>query len=299
MAFIGCAAPPPPTEAETGPLVIEQMDIERFAGRYEVEAGTLTFEALHVGRDHATVQVRFGEDEAYDADVDHLHERLVFDGHGHTVDEVEHELIIGALAELHEELGDDELIGLPHVQHVGSLLRALGEALPVYVLEHHEDSLAAATVPEIEIEGEAEGGALKTDGNDGISCVRINSYYEIEYRYARSWFSSRRVRKIGVVVGSYHPGFNDVFDCMGRCGPGCDSAPGNGGAWTLDCLEHDYCVGDMYGMNPSFGQNTLFNYHCKGEFFDAFSDYFASYSTCPSTNHTGTSVSKYRGAISW
>lgn len=292
---VGCAAPPELVEA-MGPLTIEQLDAERFAGTYTAPEGELSFEALHVGRDHATVTIRFGE-ERYDADVDHLAELVVIDGHGNSVSETEHALIVGALAELAAELGDDEFPGAPHMQHVGSFLRFLGDALPIYVLDRHEDRLAPAEVLTVDLDDEE--GVLKTDGNDGISCVMINSVYEIEYRYATSWFTSRRVTKNGVVVGTYHPGYDNVFDCMGRCGPGCDSAPGNGGAWTLDCLEHDYCVADMYGMNPSFGENTIFNYHCKGELLDATSDYFASYSTCPSTFHSGTSISKYRGAIQW
>ncbi|MCB9598077.1 MAG: hypothetical protein H6719_35510 [Sandaracinaceae bacterium] len=136
---VGCAAPPEELVEAMGPLTIEQLDAERFAGTYTAPEGELSFEALHVGRDHATVTIRLAR-ERYDADVDHLPSSSSSTATATPSSRPSTRSSSRALRSFAAELGDDEFPGAPHMQHVGASA-FLGDALPIYVPDRHEDRL--------------------------------------------------------------------------------------------------------------------------------------------------------------
>ncbi|SNR15493.1 hypothetical protein [Tenacibaculum jejuense] len=94
--------------------------------------------------------------------------------------------------------------------------------------------------------------------NEGITCIRRNSYVKAEYddRNGRSYSDN-------VKVGS-KPRAN--YGCMGRCGADCGRwwIPS---AWTKDCMDHDQCSNIFNASGGSSDPN------CGDEFNEAADDY--------------------------
>ncbi|WP_299219357.1 hypothetical protein [uncultured Aquimarina sp.] len=93
--------------------------------------------------------------------------------------------------------------------------------------------------------------------NEGITCIRKNTYVNAEYDDSRGNHSDR------VKVGS-KPRNN--YGCMGRCGGDCGRwwIPS---AWTKDCMDHDQCS----NINNASGGGSDRN--CGDEFNEAADDY--------------------------
>lgn len=69
--------------------------------------------------------------------------------------------------------------------------------------------------------------------------------------------------------------------CLGRCGPGCDTAnfSANARVYTQECLNHDLCIskyGPGFANNPMFGKDR----QCADEFFAAVESYLSGLD-CP------------------
>ena len=93
--------------------------------------------------------------------------------------------------------------------------------------------------------------------NEGITCIRRNTYVNAEYDDARG---NQRDR---VRVGS-KPRTN--YGCMGRCGADCGRwwIPS---AWTKDCMDHDQC------SNVNNASGGASDRNCGDEFNEAADDY--------------------------
>ncbi|WP_299315700.1 hypothetical protein [uncultured Aquimarina sp.] len=93
--------------------------------------------------------------------------------------------------------------------------------------------------------------------NEGITCIRKNTYVNAEYD------DSRGNHKDRIKVGS-KPRNN--YGCMGRCGGDCGRwwIPS---AWTKDCMDHDQCSNVNNASGGSGDRN------CGDEFNEAADDY--------------------------
>jgi len=93
--------------------------------------------------------------------------------------------------------------------------------------------------------------------NEGITCIRKNSYINATYDDSRGNHRDR------VKVGS-KPRAN--YGCMGRCGADCGRwwIPS---AWTKDCMDHDQCSNVNNASGGSGDRN------CGDEFNEAADDY--------------------------
>jgi len=89
--------------------------------------------------------------------------------------------------------------------------------------------------------------------DEGISCIRKNTYVTAEYDDNRGDISE------SILVNGE--------DCIGRCGAGCGSIFSLASAWTKDCLDHDRC-GRING-----GSTNPFDSQCGDEYAEAADDY--------------------------
>ncbi|MEL7001278.1 MAG: hypothetical protein AAFN93_00950 [Bacteroidota bacterium] len=93
-------------------------------------------------------------------------------------------------------------------------------------------------------------------GNEGVTCIRKNTYVYAEYD------DSRGTHKDRVRVGSKP---RSGYGCMGRCGGDCGwGAPS---AWTKDCMDHDQC------SNINFSSGGSGDSNCGDEFNEAADDW--------------------------
>ncbi|SHI58997.1 hypothetical protein [Aquimarina spongiae] len=90
--------------------------------------------------------------------------------------------------------------------------------------------------------------------NEGITCIRKNTYVTAVYDDARG----REFRERKLVNGDR---------CLGRCGSGCPGIFTLASAWTKDCLDHDQC-GRVLG-----GSTNPFDSNCGDEYGQAADDY--------------------------
>lgn len=100
--------------------------------------------------------------------------------------------------------------------------------------------------------------ATKSINNDGITCIRRNNNYTLQYTDRNNNVITKR-RKAGYNGGG-------SYDCMGRCGASCGSW-WVASAWTRDCFEHDQCSLDY---NASGGGSDP---NCGDEYWHAADDY--------------------------
>lgn len=90
--------------------------------------------------------------------------------------------------------------------------------------------------------------------NEGITCVRKNTFVTAEYDNASGTSINERVQVNGDL-------------CLGRCGSGCGSFFSLASAWTKDCLDHDQCGRQLGGSTNPLDRN------CGDEYLDAADDY--------------------------
>lgn len=103
------------------------------------------------------------------------------------------------------------------------------------------------------IGGVEEGESLKSR-DEGITCIRKNTFVNAEYDNAAGRNFSDRVR-----VNS--------SNCLGRCGAGCSEFFSLGSAWTKDCLDHDRCGRVLGGSTNPLDRN------CGDEYEEAADDF--------------------------
>ncbi|MFK7796394.1 MAG: hypothetical protein AB8E82_02995 [Aureispira sp.] len=97
----------------------------------------------------------------------------------------------------------------------------------------------------------------KAVGNDGISCIKRGTSYNLSYTLASGSVVNKRK------TAGYNGG--GTFGCMGRCGANCGGwLPSS---WTLDCFEHDQCGLDTGASGGSSDSN------CGDEFDQAADDW--------------------------
>jgi len=90
--------------------------------------------------------------------------------------------------------------------------------------------------------------------NEGITCIRKNTYVVAEYDTS----SGKTINKNVEVNGNL---------CLGRCGSGCGSWFSLASAWTKDCLDHDQCGRDLGGSTDPNDSN------CGDEYTEAADDF--------------------------
>lgn len=94
-----------------------------------------------------------------------------------------------------------------------------------------------------------------TKGNDdGITCIRKNTYVTAEYDNS----NGREYNDRKLVNGER---------CLGRCGSGCPGVFTLASAWTKDCLDHDQCGRVLGGSTNPFDRN------CGDEYAQAADDF--------------------------
>ncbi|KIG17970.1 hypothetical protein DB30_02185 [Enhygromyxa salina] len=155
------------------------------------------------------------------------------------------------------------------------------------------------------------------DARDGnIECVEYGKYYCISFDVFMSksvaietispsvpgWWSRAKAAQMTI------PGpkaLDGVYECNGRCGPGCDAPPamiGGGGGWGVGCLIHDHCVyqstggKDVSSLWESAKHNIQLNPSCGDEMRAAADDHFMPPSLCPGSKTVGGSGKWYRYA---
>lgn len=101
---------------------------------------------------------------------------------------------------------------------------------------------------------ETSGNRSGKNINEGITCIRKNTFITAEYDNASGTSINESVQ-----VNSN--------DCLGRCGSGCGSFFSLASAWTKDCLDHDQCGRQLGGSTNPFDNN------CGDEYSDAADDY--------------------------
>ncbi|WP_010521381.1 hypothetical protein [Aquimarina agarivorans] len=99
-----------------------------------------------------------------------------------------------------------------------------------------------------------DGDVGKKGVDEGIACIRKNTFINAEYDNANGKSIVERVQVNG-------------NRCLGRCGSGCPSFFTLASAWTKDCLDHDRCGRALGGSTNPFDSN------CGDEYADAADDY--------------------------
>lgn len=101
--------------------------------------------------------------------------------------------------------------------------------------------------------------------DEGVTCIQRGTDVVARYDDDRvNNASPGRVSYDLVRVGSTaRPG----YECMGRCGPGCQPWYAVDSAWCKDCLDHDQC------SNVYFASGGSSDDRCGDEYDEAFDDW--------------------------
>lgn len=102
--------------------------------------------------------------------------------------------------------------------------------------------------------------------DDPTTCIKKNAKVTANYDKGKTGTAYAVSVVVGANWGTSACGSGN-YACMGRCGSGCS---GFGGAWTVDCLDHDACSHDLCAAGGSSDVN------CGEEYSQAQSEIFAS-----------------------
>jgi len=240
LILLGCATAGCSETADTneGGLRLSEASAQRVGGTLDTAGVRVRLEAHTEGGGRVAFAIdNDGKSFTYRADpVSGEHD---LDGHGAVLTAVERQAL-GAVAVGVAEAIDVET---PVSHAVVALSSFWSEAPEGYV--HAPRTLFLG------------GDVANSTSNDGISCVKKNSWYTAWYTDGGGTHSEN------VQANST---WSSNYSCMGRCGAGC-SGFSLYGRWTLDCLEHDAC---SFRNNSSGGSADA---NCGDEYNEATDDF--------------------------
>jgi len=240
LVLLGCAAVGcgDTTETAEGGLRLGEASAQRVTGTFEAAAVHVQFDAHIESGERVVFAVDIdGKSFTYRADpVSGEHD---LDGHGAVLTAAERQALSAVAAGVAEAVDAET----PVSHAVVALSSFWSEAPEGYV--HAPRTLFLG------------GDVANSTSNDGISCVRKNSWYT-------AWYTdSGGTHSESVQANST---WSSNYACMGRCGAGC-SGTSIYGRWTLDCLEHDTC---SFRNNSSGGSADA---NCGDEYDEATDDF--------------------------
>ncbi len=245
FGLISCAA----ESVETHPLELRSADATHTSGTYTVRDAVIEFDA-QAADTHVLITAQV-DGKQFDVDADVVGGVYSVNGHNEILTDPERLALRGMSSALAEYLGANPT-GLTQGQQLLISLTGYWAEAPVgYVHARHTMTM---DVP----------GRSNALGNDGIKCVRKNSWYTVTYDAGASGAVSTESVMANANWGTGGNGGN--YACMGRCGAGC-SGTSIYGRWTQDCLEHDVC---SYRYNASGGSSDG---NCGDEYDNAFDDF--------------------------
>ncbi|WP_282081394.1 hypothetical protein [Aquimarina algiphila] len=225
-------------------LGLEQQDSNSFIGKIRIQNSEIRYSVKAKSELVFTVIIEINK-KSIQADINYQNESLFIDGHNIILTEKEKQSILtlgGTISNYLLETKKGEIL--------------MTEYTLLSLMEYWAKSPPDYTYTKRVIEAEVNTTNLKSR-NEGITCIRKNTYVNAEYDDSRGNHSDR------IRVGSKA---RDNYGCMGRCGGDCGRwwIPS---AWTKDCLDHDQC------SNVNFSSGGGGDRNCGDEFNEAADDY--------------------------
>ncbi len=220
---------------------LEKHDEKHLKGKMTVQGHVVDYEVLETSELYYEVVIKI-DNQLLIGDVDYNKEDLSLDGHNAVLSRSQKKAFLTVGEELSKYLFKDESTD-NFLMTEYTLLR---------LLEYWAKSPSNYKYQKVTIKGYQDNGLKGT--NDGIACIRKNTYVTAVYDDA----SGRQYRDRKLVNGNR---------CLGRCGSGCPGTFTIASAWTKDCLDHDQCGRELGGSSNPFDSN------CGDEYFQAADDY--------------------------
>lgn len=226
---------------------IEVHDSHRLQGQTEINGVSISYRTQLNDNNAYDVKVAING-QVIEAEVSYDHESIQFAGHKAKFTEEQKAALLSAANQIYLYV-DQQPSEVSYAEYSLIRLMEYWSRSPIgYV---HTDLTVAS--------GRAATGINHQRlGNEGISCIRKNTYVNAEYDQGRNGtrYSDR------VKVGSKA---RAGYGCMGRCGADCGwGAPS---AWTKDCMDHDQCSARFNASGGSGDSN------CGDEFNEAADDW--------------------------
>jgi len=246
-------------EQQPTPTLIEQMEqydlgVQEYTGK-KIQGQTiiighnLGYEAIENDK-HYKVTILL-DDKKFDVEIGYSPNYYVIDGYGVKLNNEEKYVLSDFAGSLADAISDrsgnsGDVMSFYLVEKtLVTVISLLGEAPQNHAIENIKYANEIGTTSE-----------ERYLFDDGVTCIKIGSRYTITYDEGGN----------GRVHAYMSPVVEQESLCRGRCGPLCNAWIG-GWVWTLDCLEHDFCVQDI---GSSIGPNDA---NCWDEFWNAADDY--------------------------
>ncbi|SEK22247.1 hypothetical protein SAMN04487910_0004 [Aquimarina amphilecti] len=242
LLFVQCTQENISPQAEEIGLEIENEN--QFSGKLYTNNSNITYSIEAISELKFIIDLTIDK-KTIEASVDYEKEGITINGHNNNFTELQKEALLNTGKVISEYLLATKKGEISMTEYtLLSLIEYWGKSPVNYVYSKRE--ITSAPNP----------NALKSR-NEGITCIRKNTYVNAEYD------DSRGNHKDRVKVGS-KPRNN--YGCMGRCGGDCGRwwIPS---AWTKDCMDHDQCS----NVNNASGGSSDGN--CGDEFNEAADDY--------------------------
>lgn len=169
------------------------------------------------------------------------------DGQGIALRDGDVLLMRGLTDALAAEMGNDpDSLGFAEML-LASMTAYMSEAPVGYTIPSHTKPITST----------ADGTVLYSLNDDGIRCAKRYSWYWASW----SWAGYSATQPVQV---------NENGSCIGKCG---DCGFGIGQSWTLDCLEHDWCIRDAASKNLPVVGESPFDSYCGDEWQEAEDDF--------------------------
>lgn len=227
-------------------------------GTYRTAVGSIDFASVATGVGARLVLTV--NDKPFDVELDLVGETLAMDGHDAVLTAADRDTLRAFALELGPWLVAND--GQPH-----ELLAAVDAEYWATAPEGHVHAarFVRADIRDItDAEAAGERPARKSNGGDGITCIRKGSTYTAYYDLGTNGTVYSKNVTCNSNWGTNACGGGD-YSCMGRCGGGCGwGAPSS---YTLDCLDHDTCSHDRCGNGGSGDSN------CGDEYNNAADDW--------------------------
>ena len=235
------------SEQGQDPQTLEKDGISRSAdkvtGSYLADGHLVTFTST------ATTELRYVVEVQVDnykltATINYGNEALTLNGQNAVLSEAQKLAILETGKFFAEPLMEQPAESFQFTDHsLLSMLEYWGKSPKNYAYDYRK------------VEGKKGAGINSRD--EGITCIRKNTYVTAEYDDRTGQHYDR------VLVGSKA---KTNYGCMGRCGADCGRW-WVASAWTKDCLDHDQCS----AVNNASGGSSDPN--CGDEFDEAADDY--------------------------
>ncbi len=242
VLFTQCSQDKISQEAEEIGLKTQTED--NIQGRFAVDNIDITYSAKASSDLEYAIQLKINN-SIIDASVDYENEGIVINGHDNNLSELEKDALLGTGKVFADYLLEQKNGDIAMIEYtLLTLMEYLAKSPEDYIYTKREIKTAVNTTN------------LRSR-NEGIKCIRKNTYVNAQYDDSKGSHSDR------VKVGSKA---RANYDCMGRCGGDCGRwwIPS---AWTKDCLDHDQC---SHINNASGGGRDR---NCGDEFREAADDY--------------------------